>query len=434
MKFYSTNNREIRHSLHEAVMRGLAPDGGLYMPESLHPLPDGWLEGLRNESCYKIGEVLFSHLIGEDIPGEDLKAILGDALFFDAPLKMIDPERRIGILELFHGPTFAFKDFGARTMARMLAWLNRDSEIPLTVLTATSGDTGAAVADGFFGVKGIRVVILYPSGRVSPMQERQFATLGGNIMAVEVEGSFDDCQRLVKSAFLHEELNSILRLTSANSINIARLLPQMIYYVRAFLQLPHGSEPPVFVVPSGNFGNLTAGLIARRLGLPVKQFVAATNRNRTVPEYLESGEYRARTSVSTISNAMDVGDPSNFSRMTDLLTDAGEMRKVIFGADYSDDETRSAIRKVYDTYGYILDPHTAVGWLAYERYFAVCGNSGTGILLSTAHPAKFIGIMEEILPGVVTIPETMKQAGGREKKSVKIPASFHAFHEILMKY
>lgn len=429
VKFYSTSNREIRHSLDEAVMRGLAPGGGLYMPEHLHPMPAGWLEELRDEPCWRIGEVLFRHLIGDDIPERDLHEIIRDAVNFDAPLVGMGDNRYI--LELFHGPTLAFKDFGARTMARMLARLNRGSGTPLTVLTATSGDTGAAVADGFYGVDGIRAVILYPSGRVSPLQERQFATLGGNIVAVEVQGSFDDCQRLVKQAFTDSDLNRALRLTSANSINIARLLPQMIYYVRAWLQLPEGSNPPVFVVPSGNFGNLTAGLIVRELGLPVKRFIAATNRNRTVPEYLETGEYRARPSVQTISNAMDVGDPSNFARMTELLPDAAAMRRIIFGADYSDDETRRAIKAVYHDKGYIMDPHTAVGWLALERYRGDEGGKEPGIVLSTAHPAKFIEVMEDILPGVVEIPENLKKALDRPKKTVVIPADYGAFSKVL---
>jgi threonine synthase len=429
LKFYSTNNRAIRHTLDEAVMRGLAPDGGLYMPEHLHPLPAGWLHDLRGEPCWRIGEVLFRHLLGDDIPEHDLHHILSDAVNFDAPLVAMGENRYI--LELFHGPTLAFKDFGARTMARMLARLNSGSGSPLTVLTATSGDTGAAVADGFYGVDGIRAVILYPSGRVSPLQERQFATLGGNIQAIEVEGSFDDCQRLVKEAFLDAGLNRKLRLTSANSINIARLLPQMIYYVHAWLQLPGGSAQPVFVVPSGNFGNLTAGLIARKLGLPVKRFIAATNRNRTVPEYLETGEYRARPSVQTISNAMDVGDPSNFSRMVELLPDAQAMRQVIFGADYTDDDTRRAIRTVYSDHGYIMDPHTAVGWLALDRYREEEGGDESGIVLSTAHPAKFIEVMNEILPGVVDIPDNLKRALDRPKKTVIIPADYDAFREVL---
>ncbi|MFU8861965.1 MAG: threonine synthase [Cyclonatronaceae bacterium] len=429
MKFYSTHNRDIRHTLDEAVMRGLAPGGGLYMPEYLHPMPAGWLDALRDEPCWRIGEVLFRHLLGDDIPERDLHNIIRDAVNFDAPLVGMGDNRYI--LELFHGPTLAFKDFGARTMARMLARLNRGSGTPLTVLTATSGDTGAAVADGFHGVDGIRAVILYPSGRVSPLQERQFATLGGNIMAIEVQGSFDDCQRLVKQAFTDADLNRALRLTSANSINIARLLPQMIYYVRAWLQLPQGSAPPVFVVPSGNFGNLTAGLIVRELGLPVKRFIAATNRNRTVPEYLETGEYRARPSVQTISNAMDVGDPSNFARMAELLPDAGSMRRIIFGADYSDEETRSAIKTAYHDKGYIMDPHTAVGWLALEQYRNEEGGKEPGIVLSTAHPAKFIEVMEEILPGVVEIPETLRNALGRPKKTVVIPADYGEFSRVL---
>ncbi|MFO1522185.1 MAG: threonine synthase, partial [Kiritimatiellia bacterium] len=336
MKFISTRNPTAPGvDLKEAVLRGLPPDNGLYLPETIGRLPDGWLDGLADRSFPEIAQDVAQALLGDSITPADLHAIIARSLTFDAPLHRLDEDT--SVLELFHGPTLAFKDFGARFMAAMMGWMVRDDDRGLTVLVATSGDTGGAVAAGFHQVPGIRVVVLYPSGRVSPLQEKQLTTLGANITALEVAGSFDDCQALVKAAFLDPALAGHLRLTSANSISLARLIPQAFYYFRAFQQAGDGLTPVVFSVPSGNFGNLTAGLLAKRIGLPVARFLAATNANDEVPEYLESGVFTPRPSIATISNAMDVGNPSNFARMLHLYGgDVKAMRRDIAGAAFSD--------------------------------------------------------------------------------------------------
>ncbi len=416
MKFYSTNNPELRVDLKEAVIRSLPADNGLYMPESIAPLPDSFWENWRTMSFTELGFHVAKNFFQDAIPADDLKEIVNDAINFDAPL--IPLSDTTNILELFHGPTLAFKDFGARFMARLMAYLTKDDTEELTVLVATSGDTGGAVASAFHNVAGTRVVILYPKGGVSDLQEKQLTTLGGNISALEVEGTFDDCQRMVKSCFLDSELAKKHNLTSANSINISRLLPQSFYYFHAARQLLEKQEgaEPTFVIPSGNFGNLTAGLIAVQMGLPVRQFVAATNINDVVPRYLADGKYEPVKSVATISNAMDVGAPSNFARMQDFFgNDWDSMRENISGLAFSDDETRVAIKAVKDTLGYTIDPHGAVGWLASEAWLEAAPDSHT-VILETAHPSKFIDTMEaELGAGNIDIPERLACLSELEK-------------------
>lgn len=425
MQYHSTNNPAHRVDLKEAILRSLPPDNGLYMPDRFPVLGPEFWSIWRHLSFQEIGFAVAEAFFGEDVPAAALREIVEGTLSFDASVVGLAPGDHI--LELFHGPTLAFKDFGARFMARLMAWLTRDDGRELTVLVATSGDTGGAVASAFHRVPGTRVIILYPKGKVSGLQEKQLTTLGDNITALEVDGSFDDCQRLVKSAFLDRGLSERLNLTSANSINLARLVPQSFYYIHSARQLPEGIEP-VFVIPSGNFGNLTAGLFATRLGLPVAQFVAATNANDVVPRYLASGSYQPVPSIATISNAMDVGAPSNFARMEALFGKSWEaMKQKITGYTFSDDATRAAIRTVKATLDYELDPHGAVGWLAAQKWRAAHPGSAT-ITLETAHPAKFLDVMEaELGQGCVEIPERLAILADREKVAIPMPADEAAF-------
>ncbi len=420
MRYHSTRNPDFHVSLAEAILRSLPPDNGLYMPERLPMLGTDFWSAWRGMSFQEIGFQVANAFFGEDVPADTLRRMVDETLSFDAPVVTLGPGDHI--LELFHGPTLAFKDFGARFMARLMAWLTREDDRQLTVLVATSGDTGGAVASAFHRVPGTRVIILYPKGKVSGLQEKQLTTLGENITALEIEGSFDDCQAMVKSAFLDRELSESLNLTSANSINLARLVPQSFYYIHAARQLPEGVLP-VFVVPSGNFGNLTAGLLATRLGLRVEGFVAATNRNDVVPAYLSSGRYEPRPSVPTISNAMDVGAPSNFARMADLFGNSWEaMKQEIAGATYSDDQTRAAIREVQSLYGYRIDPHGAVGWLAARDWRAKHPCAAT-ITLETAHPSKFLDVMNaELGSDVVEIPARLAELADRPKSAIRMTA------------
>ncbi len=427
--YHSITTPSHRVDLKEAILRSLPPDNGLYMPDTLPVLDEKFWKTRRQLSFQEIGFAIAESFFGEDVPGPELREIVEGTLTFDAPLVTLAPGDNI--LELFHGPTLAFKDFGARFMARLMAWLTRGEDRELTVLVATSGDTGGAVASAFHNVPGTRVIILYPEGKVSGLQEKQLTALGGNITALEIDGSFDDCQSLVKSAFLDRTLAGDLNLTSANSINLARLVPQSFYYVYSASRLPEHVEP-VFVVPSGNFGNLTAGLLAARLGLPVSHFIAATNRNDVVPEYLRNGEYKPRPSVSTLSNAMDVGAPSNFLRMQALFGGSwDEMKARISGMAFSDDQTRAAIREVKSLHQYEIDPHGAVGWLAARQWRASHPGAST-ITLETAHPAKFPDVMEaELGPGSVEIPERLAVLADREKKSIRLGTDPAVFHEWL---
>ncbi|MBX2870851.1 MAG: threonine synthase [Saprospiraceae bacterium] len=425
MKLYSTRNKENIADLKEAVMKGLPDDNGLYMPESIPKLPQDFINNLSDYSFQEIGITICKELFGDYIPASDIEQIINKALEFPAPVVQLDEHRYI--LELFHGPSLAFKDFGARFMAQLMGYFNKGEDDKLVILVATSGDTGGAVAAGFYQTLGIEVVILYPSGKVSTLQEKQLTTLGHNITALEVDGTFDDCQALVKKAFLDPDLTSRIRLSSANSINIARLIPQSFYYFEAFKQLPKEGHPIVFCVPSGNFGNLTAGLLAQRMGLPIAHFIAATNKNDVVPSYLDSGQYEPRPSERTLSNAMDVGNPSNFARMVDIYrafeeVDSpiesawGDMRNAISGFAYSDSATESAVLEVSKKYDYTIDPHGAVGYLALEEYQNEHPNT-RGIILETAHPSKFLDDMERILGREVEVPERLSVLKDREKKA-----------------
>ncbi|MEN8693930.1 MAG: threonine synthase [Akkermansiaceae bacterium] len=431
-RFYSTKSPGKFVGVKEAVLRSLPADNGLYMPETLEPLGQDFWQEWRDLDFAELGFRIARQIFRDSVPESELHRIVTEAVSFPAPtVKVTEREH---VLELFHGPTLAFKDFGARFMARLMGWLTRDDEGVLTVLVATSGDTGGAVASAFHNVPGTRVVILYPKGKVSGLQEKQLTTLGGNITALEVDGSFDDCQRLVKSAFLDREMSERMNLTSANSINISRLVPQSFYYFEAARQLPEG-ELPVFVVPSGNFGNLTAGLLGEQLGLKVKRFVAATNSNDVVPEYLASGTYAPRPSVPTISNAMDVGAPSNFARMEHIFGAQWEkMKGRVEGFAFSDEATRETISRVKSETGYTLEPHGAVGWLAAEAWRKAHGDDHM-IVLETAHPSKFLDVMEEELgKGGVVVPERLACLAEREKVAIPMTADEGEFHKWLASY
>jgi len=418
MRFVSTAGRAPPANLRTALFDGLAPDGGLYQPASLEMLPDAAVNRLIGNTLHDSALLLARHLMGDELDEDRLASIVEGALDFPIPLKRLDEQTFV--LELFHGPTLAFKDVGARFMARLMAAFRSESDVPLTVLTATSGDTGGAVASAFLDVPGIRVVVLYPEGQVSPLQERQFTTLGGNVTAIAVAGTFDDCQRMAKEALASEELRRETPLTSANSINVGRLLPQIFYYFHAWTQLADPAADVLVAVPSGNFGNLTAGLMAKRLGLPVARFVAATNVNDVVPRFLDSSRFQPVASVRTISTAMDVGDPSNFSRMDTLFGgDAAKMREVVVGSAHTDEDTRGAIARVHEEHGYVLDPHSAVGYLGLEA--ARARRPGTvGIVLATAHPAKFAATVEPVIGRSIEVPERLARLLKGESRTTRI--------------
>lgn len=412
MKYFSTNNKELRYSFKEAVVKGLAPDKGLFFPVNIPKLSDQFFNELPNKSLAEIGFEVAKHFVGEDIKEKELKNICEEV--FNFPIPLVKVEEGVYGLELFHGPTCAFKDVGARFMSRCLSAFAKESKRELTILVATSGDTGSAVANGFLGVEGVKVIILYPKGKVSHIQEQQLTTMGQNITALEVEGTFDDCQALVKDAFADEELNDKYKLTSANSINIARLLPQSFYYFYAWAQLQEKNKEVIVSVPSGNYGNLTGGLLAKQMGLPIHKFVAAANRNKIVPDYLDSGKYQPKPSVQTISNAMDVGAPSNFSRMMEIYKENySDVIKDINGAWYSDDETKAVMKEVYERESYILDPHGAVGYLGLNKYLN--REKQVGIFLETAHPAKFKDIVEKVIEKEVEIPNYLQECLKKKK-------------------
>jgi threonine synthase len=431
MQFYSTNNPSFKVDLRRAVTEGLAPDNGLYMPEKIPVLPSSFFHHIHQLSFQEIGFTVAQALFGGDIPEIELRKIIEHTLQFEAPLVPLDDH--IYSLELFHGPTLAFKDFGARFMSRLLGYFAQQQEQEIVILVATSGDTGSAVANGFLHVPGTRVVVLYPSGKVSDIQEKQFTTLGENILALEVEGTFDDCQRLVKQAFLDQDLQRQFFLTSANSINIARLIPQSFYYFRAYAQLAkvHGSL--VVSVPSGNFGNLMAGLIAKRMGLPVTKFVASTNINDIVPEYLRTQYFSPRPSAQTISNAMDVGNPSNLARIQDLYHhDLRTLKEDVEGYAFTDEETRAIMQQVYIDKGYVLDPHGAIGYLGLKKYLEENNAAATGIFLETAHPAKFKNVVEETLGEEVSVPPTLQAFLEKKKQTILLHNDFKNFKEFLI--
>jgi len=435
MNYYSTNKNTPDVTLKEAVIKGLAADNGLFMPERIERFEPAFFDTIHNLTFQEIAFEVAKKFFGEDIDTESLKEIVYDTLSFDCPVvKVAD---NIYSLELFHGPTLAFKDVGARFMARLLNHFLSGNKKLVHVLVATSGDTGSAVANGFLGVEGIHVHVLYPKGKVSKIQESQFTTLGQNITALEVEGTFDDCQHLVKTAFLNEELNNKLLLTSANSINVARFLPQAFYYFNAYARLKEkgilqGNEL-VVSVPSGNFGNLTAGLFAREMGLPVAQFLAANNENDVVHMYLQSGKYNPRPSVETIANAMDVGTPSNFARILDLYNHSHQtISSVIKGYRYSDSQIRETIRKVINKSGYLCDPHGACGYMALEEYLK---QGQAGVFLETAHPAKFTETVEQIVgKEKVPLPEKLAEFMKGKKKSVSMENDFNRFSAYLFSF
>ena len=431
LKFRSTARRSPDVTLREAALRGLAPDGGLYLPVELPRLSPQDLLALRSLPFTEMSFRVLKPFVEEEVPDAALREALRDALDFPVPVAELAPE--FSVVELFHGPTLAFKDFGARFMARLMFHLLGEDRRTLTVLAATSGDTGGAVAHGFFGVPRTRVVVLYPAGRVAEAQERQFTTLGGNVTALEVAGTFDDCQRLAKQALADSELRQSLLLSSANSINIARLLPQMLYYFWAGAQSPDDGLPVVFSVPSGNFGNLTAGILAWRMGLPSEGFIAATNCNDVVPQYLHSGSFLPRASRQSLSNAMDVGNPSNFARLADLFgNDLAAMRGIICGRGFSDEETMRAMRSVHERYAYLVDPHTAVGILGWEAFRSEQSKKTRGIVLATAHPAKFAGVVAQATGVVPPAPESLSRPTCPENKlSRRIPASFKKLKKVL---
>lgn len=418
MKYYSLNHNAPNVSFKEAVIQGLAPDKGLYFPEDITPIATSFFEKIESFSNEEIAFEVIKQFVGNEIPDEALKKIIAETLCFDFPTVQIEDD--IYSLELYHGPTMAFKDVGARFMSRCLAYFNKDNkDSKNTVLVATSGDTGGAVASGFLGVDGVDVVILYPSGKVSDIQERQLTTLGQNIKALEVDGVFDDCQDMVKKAFLDEDLKN-KNLTSANSINIARWLPQMFYFFFAYKQLKHHNKPMIFSCPSGNFGNICAGIMAKRLGLPITHFIASTNVNDTVPQFLISGNYIAKPSKPTISNAMDVGNPSNFIRIQELYhNDLEQFKKDFSSFSFTDDETKIAVQNIYKNSGYIAEPHGAVGYLGLKKEMKNHSNC-IGVFLETAHPIKFLDVVEPILNIKLSIPKQIESVMNKEKISFKI--------------
>jgi threonine synthase len=430
MLFSSTNQKVAPVSFRHAVLSGLAEDGGLYVPVSLSPLPSAVLDQIHSLTFQEISHLVAMRFLGDDIPERHVRRMVEATLTFNVPLVRLDDD--IYSLELFHGPTYSFKDFGARFMARVLSYFNRSDGDELTILTATSGDTGSAVAHGFFGVEGVSVVLLYPRGKVSELQEMQMTTLGGNITALEIEGTFDDCQRLAKMAFQDPELNLKLRLTSANSINISRLIAQMFYYFYAVSQFDSTPIPLVFAVPSGNFGNLTAGIYARHMGLPVSQFVAATNANEVIPEYLETGRFQPRPSISTISNAMDVGNPSNFARMLAIYESMGNMRKEVWGASFTDEETMQAMKSVFEEFGYVMDPHGAVAYLGLRSHLSQTTEKATGIFLETAHPAKFHETVRQAIGHEISIPLDLAECLRKRKHTTVLHPDFGEFKSFLL--
>lgn len=420
MKYFSLNHKAPEVSFKEAVIRGLAPDKGLYFPKEITVLPNSFFQNIENLDNVSIAYEAIKQFVGDEIPEVDLKNILKDVLNFDFPV--VSVEENISALELYHGPTMAFKDVGARFMARCLGYFNKDeiNKEQVTVLVATSGDTGGAVASGFLGVDGVDVTILYPSGKVSDIQEKQLTTLGQNITALEVDGTFDDCQAMVKEAFLDQDYHGKRQLTSANSINIARWLPQMFYFFFAYKSLKSLNKKLVFSVPSGNYGNICAGMMAQKLGLPIHHFIAGTNANNVVPEYLKTGNYNTVQSVQTISNAMDVGAPSNFIRIQEIHNNDLEiLRKNLSGYSYNDSETTIAIESLFKDQNYIADPHGAIGYLALKNYLKT-EKQFQGIFLETAHPIKFLPVMPKHIAEKIKMPAQIKKVIDKQKKSIKI--------------
>jgi len=430
MQYFSTNNHSPKTDFKEATIKGQAPDKGLYFPEIIPQISQNFITAINSYSNEEIAfEVIYPY-VGNSIPKSDLETIVTETINFDFPLVKVTEQ--IFSLELFHGPTLAFKDVGARFMSRCLGYFVKNSNKKVTVLVATSGDTGGAVANGFYNVEGIDVIILYPSGKVSSVQELQLTTLGKNIKALQIEGTFDDCQQMVKLAFADEQLNEELFLTSANSINVARWLPQQFYYFFAYKQWADKNNPPVISVPSGNFGNICAGLLALRSGLPVSHFIAACNDNNVVTEYLETGKYAPKKSVSTLSNAMDVGNPSNFVRILELFNgEFQSLKNVMSSYSFSDDETKSILKDIYRYKNYLLDPHGAVGYGALKKYLNQ-HPAFSGIFLETAHPVKFYDVVEPVITAKVPVPSSINILLNMENKSIQMPARYEDLKDYLL--
>lgn len=429
MQYYSTNNRSVQADFREATIRGQAPDKGLYFPSDIPKLDPAFLRDLKNLSKAEIGFRVIRPYVGSAIPEEKLFSIVEETVNFDFPLVKVQQE--LFALELFHGPTLAFKDVGARFMSRCLGHFSQEQKGRIIVLVATSGDTGGAVANGFYGVEGVEVVILYPSGKVSTVQEKQLTTLGKNIHALEVKGNFDDCQAMVKTAFADPQLGEALFLTSANSINVARWLPQQFYYFYAARQWPF-SEPPVISVPSGNFGNICAGLLAFHAGLPVKHFIAACNANDVIPRFLQSGQLEPKAATATISNAMDVGNPSNFVRILEIFgQELPQLKKILTSYSFSDADTRNEMKAVYDEHDYLLDPHGAVGLLGLKKYLHDSALTA-GYFLETAHPVKFYDVVEPVIGSPVEVPAIIQAILPLAKKSTVVEPEFRYLKDFLL--
>jgi threonine synthase len=418
MNYYSLNKKALDTTFENAVVKGLAPDSGLYFPKEITPLPKSFFDDIDKKSYSEIAFEAIKQFVSPEIPEDVLKTIVEETLSFDFPIVKLD--ENISTLELFHGPTMAFKDVGARFMARCLGYFNKDNTNEVTVLVATSGDTGGAVANGFLGVKGVNVVILYPSGKVSDIQEKQLTTLGKNITALEVDGVFDDCQDMVKKAFLDETITSKMQLTSANSINVARWLPQLFYFMFAYKQLHNKHDEIVFSIPSGNFGNICAGMMAQQLGLPIKHFIASNNANNVVTEYLKTERYNPKPSIATISNAMDVGNPSNFIRIQEIYkNDFDLLKSNLSSYSYTDDITKTALLEIYERYNYIADPHGAVGYLGCKEHLK-SNPKAHCVFLETAHPTKFLDVVEAVIKTKVDLPPQIEAVMDKEKVALQI--------------
>ncbi len=431
MRYFSTKNKADSVGFEQAIFQGLPADNGLFVPEYIPQLHPDWVRNIERFSLPEIGFEIAKPFVGKEIPESALAELVANAIDFPAPVVLLN--ETTGILELFHGPSLAFKDFGARFMAATMSYFLKEKSADTTILVATSGDTGGAVAYGFLGVPGIRVVILYPSGKVSDLQEKQLTTLGQNVTALEVHGTFDDCQAMVKQAFLDEELRSKVRLSSANSINIARLIPQAFYYADAYRQTVQTHKEMIISVPSGNFGNITAGLYAQAMGIPIRHFIASTNANRVFPDYIKTGTYLPAASVSTLSNAMDVGNPSNFYRILDLYGSTwNTIQKHISSYTINDEDTLATMQSVYRAYGYQLDPHAAVGYLGAEQWRKEHNSDACIVVAETAHPAKFLGVMEMAGIKDVTIPERLAVLAHREKQAVPMDTEYHSLREYLL--
>jgi len=430
MKYYSLNKTAPVVDFKEATIHGLAPDKGLYFPERIPKQEKKFFQEMENYSDEEIAFKIIQPYIGDVIPENELRRIVAETVNFEIPLKKINDH--IFSLELYHGPTLAFKDIGARFMSRCLGYFVKNNDKKITVLVATSGDTGGAVANGFFNVDGVEVVILYPSGKVSSVQEKQLVTLGNNIHAIEINGNFDDCQQMVKQAFSDQYLNEKLFLTSANSINVARWLPQQFYYLFAWKQWNDKKKPPVISVPSGNFGNICAGILAHISGLPVRHFIAACNSNRVVPDFLETEKYHPQKAIATISNAMDVGDPSNFIRVLELFNNQfSELKSALSSCSISDEETRETIKNVFKNENYLLDPHGAVAYFALQNYLNTHPEED-GYILETAHPVKFYNVVEPVIQKKVSVPESVKSILEKEKQSIEMEPDFQLLKEYLL--